>query len=244
MRVTWLFKGNVPAATINMAKIPIWKRWLSHIIEFEIEKLDSDYGHELSLCISDGKLQLNAERAIYSWEDKYDNFYKAFAKMKLEKLPGKECLVLGFGLGSIVQMLEQNFKQNMHFTGVEIDEQVIYLAEKYIVDKLKSPVQIINGSAEIFVEITNDKFDLICIDIFINDKIPHVIKEKAFLELCKNRLTEGGVLLFNHLSNSDAEESKGKAYFNMVFKAIFPKAALYDVNGNFIFVSDQNYLKK
>ena len=58
-----------------MAKTPRWKKWLSHIIELELEKIESGYGHTLSLCLSDGRFQLNAENAIYSWEDKYDNFF-------------------------------------------------------------------------------------------------------------------------------------------------------------------------
>lgn len=224
-------------------RIPVWKKWLSHFIELELEQLDSHYGHTLSLCLSDGRFQLNTDRAIYSWEDKYDNFFRAFKQLKLEDLPGKEALILGFGLGSIPQMLERNFKQNLIFTGVEIDDQVIYLAEKYICHQLKSPLQLIQASAEIFVEITEETYDLICVDIFINDQIPAPIRSHVFLEQVRACLNEGGVVLFNHLANREAERKSAETFFNNAFRSVFPDATLLDVEGNFIFVSDRNYVQ-
>lgn len=227
-----------------MAAIPFWKKWLSHLIELELEQIETDYGHTLSLCLSDGRFQLNAENAIYSWEDKYDNFYSTFSQLDLSKLPGKEALVLGFGLGSIPQMLEKNFNQSFYFTGVEIDDQVIYLAEKYICHQLKSPLQLIQASAEIFVEVTDEKFDLICIDIFINDKIPAPIRSHVFLQQVKNCLNPNGLVLFNHLANREEERKTGENFFKHAFCTVFPDAELLDVDGNFIFVSDKAYLKK
>ncbi len=225
-----------------MTTIPRWKKWLSHIIELELEKIETGYGHTLSLCVSDGRFQLNAENAIYSWEDKYDNFYKAFLQLDLSKLPGKESLVLGFGLGSIPQMLEKNFNQSLYYTGVEIDDQVIFLAYKYICHQLESPLQLIQASAEIFVEITEEKFDFICVDIFINDEIPTPIKTPVFIEQVKSCLNEDGLVLFNHLANREAERKTGEAFFNNAFRSVFPDAELLDVDGNYIFVSDERFL--
>ena len=212
-------------------------------MEFELEKIDSDYGHNLSICLSDGRLQLTADRAIYSWEDKYDNFFKAFAQMDFSKFADKEALILGFGLGSIPQMLEQKFKKDFYYTGIEIDEQVIYLAEKYITGSLKSSIQIIQASAEIFVEITEERFDFICVDVFINDRIPAPIKQYHFIEMLAERLTEQGVLLFNHLANKESEQKEGNRFYENVFLEIFPNAALLDVDGNYIFVSNKDFLK-
>lgn len=228
---------------MDRVNVPFWKKWLSYIIEIELENLESDYGHDLSLCLSDGRFQLNAHKAIYSWEDKYDNFYKAFAQMDFKKFSGDECLILGFGLGSIPQMLEKNFKQSLYYTGIEIDDQVIYLAEKYILHKLKSNIQLIQASAEIFTEITEEKWDLICVDVFINDKIPGPIKSHLFLEQVSELLTENGVLLYNHLANSDKDRELGQTFFNHAFKSVFSNAVLLDVDGNYIFVSDRDYLK-
>ena len=222
--------------------IPFWKRWLSHIIEMELENLESEHDHQLSLCLSDGKIQLNADKAIYSWEEKYDNFYKAFAQMSFDQLPGDEVLILGFGLGSIAQMLEQKFHKKLQFTGIEIDEQVIYLAEKYITHQLQSSIQIIQAPAERFIEITESKFDLICVDVFINTTIPENIKTSAFLQHLKSALNPGGLILFNHLSHYDTDKQMGEAYFKDIFSKVFPNSKIVDVDGNYIFFSDLEYL--
>ncbi len=228
---------------MNIVRIPFWKRWLSYIIEYELEQLESEHGHPLSLCLSDGKFQLNAHKAIYSWEDKYDNFYKAFAQIKWNRFEGSDVLSLGFGLGSIVQMLEQNFKKSFRYTGVEIDDQIIYLAEKYILHQLKSPIQLIQAPAEIFVHSTSEQYDLITIDLFINDKIPPSILRYDFLEHCQACLHDNGLILMNHLANNKTDIENGRHFFENVFKKVFPAAEILDVDGNFIFFSDTSYLK-
>ena len=226
-----------------------WQKILSYIIEVELERVESEHGHDLSLCLSDGRFQLNAKRAIYSWEDKYDNFYKAFQHLFQQKIISSQSenifwrgdknssvLILGFGLGSIPQMLEKNFKRSFYYTGVEIDEEIIYLAESYITHQLKSSIQLIQAPAEIFIETTTEKFDLICVDIFINDKIPAVILSHMFLESVKELLNPNGVVLFNHLANRDQERKNGHTFFKNAFQNIFPNTQLLDVDGNFIFV--------
>ena len=229
--------------SLETVKIPFWKRWLSYLIEYELECLESDHGHELSLCLSDGRFQLNSQNAIYSWEDKYDNFYKAFDKMKWDRLSGDEFLSLGFGLGSIAQMLEKNFDKKFHYTGVELDENVIYLAEKYILHQLKSSVQIIQAPAEIFVETTEEQYNMITIDVFINDKIPEAIRNHDFLNSCNMLLAPNGLLLMNVLSNKKSEQENANLFFKKVFKKVFPEASILDVDGNYIFFSDNSFLK-
>jgi len=225
-----------------------WQKALSYIMEIELERVESEHDHDLSLCLSDGRFQLNARRAIYSWEDKYDNFYKAFQHLFEQKLfstssnniswigeKNSSVLILGFGLGSIPQMLEKNFKKSFYYTGVEIDEQVIYLAESYITHQLESSIQLIQAPAEIFVDTTSETFDMICIDIFINDKIPPNVLSYPFLESVKELLAPGGVVLFNHLANKTQERKNGEIFFKNAFQNLFSETELLDVDGNFIF---------
>lgn len=44
--------------------------------------------------------------AVYSYEDRYDNFVRAFKKAKLHDRKIDNVLILGFGLGSIPIILE------------------------------------------------------------------------------------------------------------------------------------------
>jgi hypothetical protein len=78
----------------------------------------------------------------------------------------------------------KKFHQTFQYTAVEADEQIIYLAEKYVFDELKSPVEIHHGDAMQFVRDTSKQWDMICVDL-LSDQIPegrrsiHAKPEKA-----------------------------------------------------------------
>jgi len=98
-------------------EIPKWKRWLSYLMEVHLESSSSEHNEELHVSLSKGRLQLSTANAIYSYADKYENFYKTFEQVELnEKVD--DVLILGFGLGSIPYMLESKFGKKYRYTGV------------------------------------------------------------------------------------------------------------------------------
>lgn len=214
-------------------------------MEFELERLESEVSGELSVCVSDGRLQLNANNAIYSWEDKYDNFLKAFQYIFIDINDGLgrgpksdpfSLLVLGYGMGSIPYMLEKYFKKSFDCVGVEVDEDVIYLANKYGGYGLKAGIQVIQSSADMFVYMTEEQFDVICIDIFVQDKIPPEYLAEEFLTTVIGRLNVGGYLLFNHLSNKEEEKAFGQKFYDTIFQKHFDASRLLDVGGNYLLI--------
>ncbi len=227
------------------SNIPWWKHLLSYFIEIELEKLDSEISGPISVCLSDGRMQLNAKRAIYSWEDKYDNFDKSFhyvfkgEQEKLGRGPKKvpfSLLVLGYGMGSIPLMLEKKHRKQFECTAIELDEDVIYLAEKYGTSGLSSSVQIIQAPAEVFVEITEEQYDMICIDVFVKDRIPAPILTPAFIQQVYDLLENNGYIFFNHLSNKPKEVEFAQKYFENAFEPLFKVSELLDVGGNHIMI--------
>ena len=226
-------------------KIAWWKYLFSYFIEIELEKIHSELSGDLSVCISEGRLQLNADKAIYSWEDKYDNFLKAFDfifKGKDEDLgrgPKSDVfsiLVLGYGMGSIPYMLEKMHRKRFECTGIELDENVIYLANRYADYDLKSGVQIVQASADLFVMITEQTYEMICIDVFVQDKIPDSIIQDDFLDNVYEIVSNDGYVLFNHLSNKDEEKAFAETYFKEVFQKKFEVSRLLDVGGNYMMI--------
>ena len=59
---------------------------------------------------------------------------------------------------------------------------MIYLASKYIIPQISSYLDVIQADATQFVHYTEEKFDLICIDIFVDDKIPPEALSMEFLQ--------------------------------------------------------------
>lgn len=221
---------------------PRWKLWLSYFIEQHIESASSEHNPHLYVSLSNGRYQLCTAHAIYSYEDRYDNYRKAFLRLDLDRLRGKEVLILGLGLGSIPFMLEHLFDQDLHYTAVEIDEAVIELAAKYTLPEITSPMELICTDALTYVTRRPATFDLICMDVFLDDVVPPAFEEPAFLEGLKAMLNRDGVLLFNRLAATVKDEKDSLKFFEDQFTSVFPQGAYLDVGGNYILVNDGAWL--
>jgi len=223
-------------------KKPIDKRIISYVKDVLIESTFSEYNEVLEVYLSNGRYQLCTEGAIYSYEDKYINFTEIFKKINWNLLNIEKVLVLGLGLASVPQMLEQVFDKKFEYHAVEIDEEIIRLADKYILDELDSPIQIFEMDAEIFVEITSEKYDMIVVDIFDDASVPPKFETKTFLKKTKNLLKPNGVLLYNRL-NTNPETLRHTLQFNSdVFVEVFPKSTPFYIKDNIVLCSDKEVL--
>lgn len=221
-------------------KAPRWRSLLSYLVEIPLEQRSSIHNPELSVSISRGEYQLYTENAVYSYGERYSNFRRAFEAVQLDDPPNKEVLILGLGLGSIPWMLERNFGKRYHFTAVEIDEEVISLAGKYILSRLHSPMQVICADALVYVELCDQQFDLICMDIFLDDVVPPDFESPEFLQNLAGLLKPSGLLLFNRLAATRGDRSSSVRYFRKVFSAVFPNAAFLSTRDNLVMISDRS----
>lgn len=224
-------------------KQPLWKRLLSYFIELHIESTSSEYNPHLYVSLNQGRYQLCTENAIYSFDDLYDNYSDAFRMIKLDELPIQKVLILGFGLGSIPLILEKTFKKNYHYTGIEIDEEVIYLASKYTLPKLSSPTQLICADAELWMNQCQEQFDLITVDLFLDDVIPVVFEQIKFLEGLKKILSPKGILLYNRLAYTPNDVEKARAFYNEKFASVFNSGQYLEVKGNWILINNKEVVK-
>ena len=182
-------------------------------------------------------MQLSAAKSVYSFQDKYDNFGDCLKLINWRSFQVKKCLVLGFGLGSIPYILEKKLNQPaIHYVGVEKDESVVYLYEKYQADQINSRVQIVIADAFAFLQTTDEQFDLICMDVFLDDIIPEEMQSTDFLVALKNRLTDKGVLLYNRLDSSPQAFLDNKLFLP-TFKEVFRDGDMLKIKGNKLFTN-------
>ncbi len=186
------------------------------------------------MSLNRGRYQLCTAHAIYSFEDLYDNFFEAFRIIDLDKFPIKNVLVLGLGLGSIPTMLEKNFGKKYHYTAVEIDESVIYLASKYALPKLESKIEIICADAFAYVMQCEQQFDLVCMDVFLDDIVPEAFEDILFLEKLKQLVHPDGILLFNRISNHRLDITNAEVFYKEKFKQVFPEGSYLEIKGNWM----------
>jgi spermidine synthase len=209
------------------------KLW-SHFKDVSIENISSDFNEILQVVLSRGRYQLLTKNAIYSFGDLYSNYRKAFDAINIEQQKIDNVLILGFGLGSIPFMLENKYLQNYHYTAVEIDESVLYLANKYVTQHLKSPIEMLQADAFVYVMQSKQQFDLVCMDVFLDDKIPNQFETIDFLEGLKNQIAPNGILLLNRLYLTKTDKASTDAFFKNQFLKTFPEGNFLDVDGNWI----------
>lgn len=226
-------------------KMPWYKIVWSYFNEIVLETSGSDINGELYLSLNKGQFQLCTRNAIYSYGNRYDNFFDTFALLNLDKPEVKNVLILGMGLGSIPYMLENSFQKTFDFTCVEPDEQIIQWAHTYILNDLKSFVEVIQTDADTFVSMTEYTYDMICVDVFTDTVVPDEILHPDFMESLKHLLTPSGFILFNHLAMYEKEKERALSYYECIFKKTFVNATYLKLKSNFMLLSDQGrQLKK
>ncbi len=225
------------------ANVSRFRYWLSFLWEQTLEETASDHNAYLQVCLVHGRLQLVAEDAIYSFGDFYLNFRKVFEVLDYGKLPEQaSVLVLGLGLGSIPDLLENYIGVDYEYVAVEIDPVIIELASTYSLPTLGSPIEVVQADALAFLQLDERRFDLICIDVFQDATIPEHLNGEDFLALCRETLLPGGALIYNRLASSIPDRNAARVYFEEIFAPAFPAGYLYDTGGNYLLVNDATFL--
>jgi spermidine synthase len=209
------------------------KHILSYFFDIALEKRQSAFSGEVAVALSHGQYKLSTQNAIYSYGKKYTSFDKAFKAIDIRQQKVKSVLVLGFGLGSVVDLLE-NHTSIEKIIAVDADEVIIDLAKKYLQSGLKSKVEYCCSDAASFINTTHEKFDLILFDVFIEELTPIQFMQVDFLSNLKKNSAANGILLFSKIDDSFRSKIEN-AQFEKNFTAVFPEAFSIDANGNKVF---------
>jgi spermidine synthase len=219
-------------------QVSFWKKWLSHLYPLTLEETGSELNPELSVVLDRGRLQLLSGQAIYSWDDLYHNFTRAFEQLKPENRLIEDVLLLGLGLGSVPYILEKKHRATYRYTAVEMDEVIADLASRYTLSRLRSPVEIITADAEIFVELCEDRYDLLIVDIFDENEVPPAFETPQFLEACRDLLRPGGLLLYNRLYITQSDFVRTERFMDEIFREVFPQAQHLETGGNWVLYAE------
>jgi SAM-dependent methyltransferase len=220
--------------TKSTVQIPLWKKWLSYLRPITLEETGSEQNLELTVVLDRGRLQLLAGNAIYSWDDLYRNFRVAFEELDLGNRKLDDVLLLGLGLASVPYILEKKHGKTCHYLAIEADEEIARLALEYSLPRLKSYVEVVTADAEMYVEICEEQFDMVVMDIFEDDLTPPQFETREFLENCAARVRPGGLLLFNRLHHTLADRTATERFYKNTFQTVFPAAEKIDTGGNWI----------
>jgi spermidine synthase len=198
------------------------KRLFGFFFEQTAESFISEINGALFLRKVSGKYILDAANVNYAFGDLDTFFRKAFKQLKIPRAGHKEVLILGHGAGNVAYLLENAASPPQSITGIESDQLVIDIAGRYFPEKL-SRTNVICADAYDFVMAEEQSYDLIIIDIFIDDKVPQKFEQSNFLLKAVNLLNKGGLLFYNRLAHTDKHRTESEAflaYFNKVCRPV------------------------
>lgn len=217
----------------------------SYISPCLIEQRKGQITPYLEVVLDSGKLLLNTSHVNYSYGSLHNIFHKTFKKLNVRERKIENVLILGFGAGSIASLLTDTLHKSCSITGVEADKVVIELAKKYFNISRVKKLTIHETDAYNFVLNCTEKYDLIAVDIFIDDQTPQKFSDDQFLSAISNLLTPSGIICYNRMiaaSKSEKQEDELIKSFNQL---IGPNSIMKYYNGgrtNWMIVHDRALL--
>lgn len=176
------------------------KKILSYIYPITIYKEKSSISDEIKILLYNGKYLLDTTNTNYSYGSLQKVLKKGLYHIGKETIQQMDsCLLLGVAGGSVVKTLTEEFQFSNQIIGVELDEQIISIANKYFnLNKIENFTCLI-ADAEHYVKNTTSKFDLIIIDIFQDKDMPDFLFSPEFISNYKKRVQSNGFILFNFM---------------------------------------------
>lgn len=215
-------------------KISRIKHYASYLFELPIEELESKYSGTVRVSYHKGTYKLSTHHVIYSFGKYYTSFSIPFNALQIETAPIQTVLILGLGLGSIINLLEKN-PSIEKIDAVEIDDVVIDCSKKYLDSPHKKKICYYNEDVFDFLRLNKEtQYDLVLFDVFIDDQTPMDCMESHFLELLKNKVKQNGTLLFSKLNYTPDSVIENNS-FSYVFQSVFPEAFTILAQGNLIY---------
>lgn len=202
----------------------------SYLFPRTIETTSSEHNTCLEVVAMNGKMMLNSATVNYSFGPLDEVWRSAFDQIKLTERKWTQLLVLGLGSGNIPSILNEK-KNDFQITGVEIDPVVIRLGKQYF-DLDKHPnLNVVIADAEQYLSDSRDKVDVICVDLFIDSKMPVFTEDLAFIHQCLDHLHSGGALLLNRLMHEPALARRSETFTEKV-KTEFPEVKVLTCGAN------------
>lgn len=187
-----------------MLRLPMRDRLLSWLRPRVLARSNSPVNPFLEVVEDSGRRLLNSATSNYSFGGLYDAFNRAFYYFDLRGQVFNRVLILGFGAGSIVELIM--YHPQLNIVGVELDSEVIRLYKMYF--HHFDSVRLVCAEAKAYLELDSSTYDLILVDVFIDRKNPPHLLGRSFLELLALHLTSEGIVLFNRIDESESEQTR------------------------------------
>ncbi|KRB53553.1 spermidine synthase [Flavobacterium sp. Root186] len=203
------------------------QKLFSYLYPIKIFKKKSTRSKVIEVTWANGELVLDSENTNYSYGSLQRILRYGLRNIGYDKvLEMDHILVLGVAGGSVIKTLVDEINYKGKITGVEIDPDMIQIANQYFnLNEIKQLEIIIDDAFE-FVLKTKDRYDLIIIDIFEDTNMPNFLFEKFFSERVCFLLKNQGFILFNTMILDEAHNVRNRKYITEINAQLFTSKML------------------
>jgi len=174
------------------------RKLLSYLFPITIFKVNSPLSNTIEVTWNNGELVIDSLNTNYSYGSLQRILRKGLLHIGYEKIKKMDSiLVLGVAGGSVIRTLVDEIHFEGKITGVDIDPEIIKIANTYFKLHEIQNLEIVIDDAFEFSLKTQDKYDLIIIDIFQDTTMPNFLFESFFIHRLCYLLNDKGVILFN-----------------------------------------------
>jgi len=191
------------------------KKFLSYLIPVNVYRKQSAVSRSIEVTWANGELVLDSKNTNYSYGSLQRILRTGLKRIGFSRVAAMEnILVLGVAGGSVIKTLVDEINSKAKITGVEIDPEIIDIANKWFgLEKIENLEIVIDDAFE-FVLKTKEKYDLIIVDIFQDTTMPAFLFERFFADRIGFLLKPGGYILFNTMTLNGAHDSRNEEYVN------------------------------
>jgi spermidine synthase len=185
----------------------------SYFIPINVYKKNSSVSKTLEVTWNNGQLVLDSKNTNYSYGSLQRILRKGLKYIGFDRIKKFESiLILGVAGGSVIKTLVDEIKFKGKITGVEIDNEIVEISNKYFkLNEIKNLELIVDDAFE-FVLKTKDKYDLIIIDIFQDTTMPNFLFEDFFINRINYLLKTNGFILFNTMVINEKDRIRNLDY--------------------------------
>lgn len=173
-------------------------KFLSYFLPINVIKKKSSVSNSIEVTWNNGELVIDSKNTNYSYGSLQRILKKGLKYIGYERIRKFEkVLVLGVAGGSVIKTLVDDIKFSGKIIGVELDPEIIEIANTYFkINEIKNLEIVIEDAFE-FVLKSKDNFDLIIIDVFQDTSMPSFLFEPHFTQRVNKLLNTNGFILFN-----------------------------------------------
>jgi spermidine synthase len=141
----------------------------------------------------------------------------------------RNVLFIGLGGGSAPKRIWRDFR-DVEVQTVEIDPAVVDVAYRWFALPRSPRLKVEVEDGRRYLQKNDRRWDAIVIDAYYADSLPFHLATHEFLELVRERLTPGGIVVANVIGALEGPDSKLFRSFYRTYRSAFPSVAVHPVD--------------